>query len=120
MQAHGLLTGPAPLCRNQQKCHTIPAAFAHRLNQRVNSNSLACSPSATYSGRQRVQAAAASATLEDLSFSSSKDDSRKPSGKSGLDDVSLTSEVLSCMRIIRTPEHTSEMHRDHAAILSCH
>lgn len=99
MQVTGLLSGGAPLCRNQH----IPTPPAQRLCARVSGTGLVCTPNAAFEARQRLQVAAASATLDDLSAgtASSKKDEAQPSsasaaGSSKVDDVPLTSEVLGC------------------------
>jgi hypothetical protein len=100
MQVTQILCGNAPLCKTHSRSrpHSVPQP--QRLCARVSGNALSFSPAAAYEARQRLQLAAASATLDDLSASTagSKEDEAQPSsapasGSSKVDDVPLTSEV---------------------------
>lgn len=99
MKATGLLSGGAPMCRHNSSHQHIPLP-AQRLCARISGNGLACTPTVAFEARQRLQVAAASAMLDDLSASTadSKDEAQPSSapaaGSSKVDDVPLTSEVL--------------------------
>jgi hypothetical protein len=100
MQVTQLVPRSAAPCRTQLRNPPSSALPAQRLCARPGGNGLVCSPAAAHEVRQRLQVAAASATLDDLSASTAdgtegeaQPSSAPAAGTSQLDDVPLTSEV---------------------------